>query len=442
MPDDLIARDLRHHWHPCSQMQDYESFPPLEVVGAQGSHLVLKDGRKVIDAISSWWCKTLGHGHPRLREALIRQAGRYEHVISANAVQQPLTELSERLSELCPPLDKVFYAGEGSMAVEISLKLALHAQRIAGHPERTRFIALENGYHGESGLALSVGDLGLYREPYAAVLPEPVILRGLPYVSSPADPLWIDCGAAWPGLEKQLAPHAGAAALILEPVLQGAGGMRIYSPDLLRRLRKWTRDCGVYLIADEILTGFWRTGKMLAVEHAGMAPDMLCLGKGLTAGWLPFSAVLIDPALYRLFYSEYGKGRDFLHSNTYSGNALGAALALEALRIYREPGFGDSVAALSRNMESAWRKVAEETGLENLRTLGAVAAADLAPPEGKEKRMGTRVFREAVARGAWLRNLGDTLYWLPPLNTGPELIGRLAEITADAVRAAKAEARI
>lgn len=440
---DLAARDLRHVWHPCSQMKDYESFPPLEVAGAAGSRIRLKDGSEVIDAVSSWWCKTLGHGHPRLREALVRQANGFEHVISANTATDVLVSLSEKLAALCPPLDRVFYGGDGSTAVEIALKMALHAQRIRGEARRTKFIALGNGYHGESGLALAVSDLGIYREPYADALPEPAILRGLPYVSGPADPAWGDCSAAWPAIERQLeASAADAAALIVEPVLQGAGGMRLYSPDLLRRLRAWTARHGVYLVFDEILTGFWRTGRMLALEHAGVAPDLLCLSKGLTAGWLPFSATLVSPGLYDLFYADYGTGRDFLHSNTYSGNALGAAVASEALSIYSAPGFGEEVAAFAAALHRRWEQVASATGcLANLRALGGMTAGDLAlGPDGsgvRPRRAGFAVFREAVARGALLRPLGDTIYWLPPLNTPPADLDRLAEVTASAILAVK-----
>jgi adenosylmethionine-8-amino-7-oxononanoate aminotransferase len=437
---DLTARDRKHVWHPCSQMKDYETFPPVEVVGASGSRLFLKNGSNLIDATSSWWCKTLGHGHPRLREALFRQAGKFEHVISANTANETLVGLSEQLSTLCPPLDKVFYAGDGSSAVEIALKMALHAQRIRGQSQRTRFLALGNGYHGESGLALAVSDLGLYREPYAAVLPAPILVRELPYVSGPADPLWNDASAAWPVIEATLDAHREtAAALIVEPVLQGAGGMRVYSPDLLRRLRAWTQRHGVLLIADEILTGFWRTGKMLAIDHAGIVPDLLCLSKGLTAGWMPFSATLVHPDLYAAFYADYGHGRDFLHSNTYSGNALGAAVAREALSIYTEPGFGASVTDFGVTLARRWAQVAAATGvLRNVRGVGGVVAADLiVPPSLEKSRVGFEVFREAVGRGALLRPLGNTLYWLPPLNTPTADLDRLAEITVDSVGAVR-----
>jgi adenosylmethionine-8-amino-7-oxononanoate aminotransferase len=443
---------MNHLWHPCSQMKDYDSFPPLDVVGAQGSYLHLKDGRRIIDAISSWWCKSLGHGHPRLKAALARQADSFEHVILANTVNDTITALSDGLAALCPGepgmpgLSRVFYAGDGSTAVEVAVKMALHAQRLAGHSERTRFLALENGYHGETALTLALSDVGLYREAYRDILPAlgesgQEFLRGIPYVASRRDPLWADASAFWPALEKQLESRLPTlCALVIEPLLQGAGGMRIWSADGLRRLREWTRAHGVYLIADEILTGFGRTGSMLACEQAGIVPDFICLSKGLTAGWLPMSAVLTREEIYGLFYGDYGTGRDFLHSNTYAGNALAAAVALEALRIYKDEAIPTKAALLEEKLGNALGRVQTRTGrLKNLRFLGGMAAAELDVPasgSGPGRRTGFKVYREAVARGALLRTLGDTVYWLPPLNTAPETISELEEITVQALLAA------
>ena len=434
---DLVSRDLRHVWHPCSQMQDYEAFPPLEVVGAEGCHLHLKDGRKLIDAVSSWWCKSLGHGHPRLRAAMTRQMERFEHVILANTTNDVIVSLSERLASLAPGLNHVFYAGDGSMAVEVAAKLALHAKKIKGTGE-SRFLALENGYHGESALTLALGDVGIYREAYREILPPVSFLRGLPYVDSEVHPLWKDCSAVWPAIERQLEDNLpGLCAVVVEPILQGAGGMRFYSADFLRRLRAWTRDRGVYLIADEILSGFGRTGTMLACEHAGIVPDLVCLSKGLTAGWLAMSAVLVPDEIYGLFYGEYGHGRDFLHSNTFSGNALAAAVALEALDVFRDE---DILGQVRRNqilLADGMGRVAESTGrLKNVRCLGAVAAAELhGPGTGPGLRAGFRVYQEAVGRGALLRTLGDTVYWLLPLNARPEVISELEGITNASIRA-------
>ena len=435
---DLAARDLRHVWHPCSQMRDYADFPPLEVTGASGSRLRLADGRTLIDAISSWWCKSLGHGHPRLRAALVRQAERFEHVILANTTNDVVVRLSERLAALAPGLTRVFYGGDGSMAVEIACKLALHACRIAG-TGGSRFLALENGYHGETALTLGLGDLGIYRAAYADVLPPVAFLRGLPYVDSDAHPLWNDCSSHWPALERQLEENLpGLCAVVVEPILQGAGGMRFYSADFLRRLRGWTRAKGVYLIADEILTGFGRTGSMLACEHAGIVPDLACLSKGLTAGWLPMSAVLVSESIYAMFYAEYGQGRDFLHSNTYAGNPLAAAVALEALDLYRDEEICGRVRRGQGDLRAALERVAAATGrLSNVRCLGAVAAADLTGPgTGPGKRAGYGVYRAAVERGALLRALGDTMYWLLPLNVESGILPELEAITVAAIRAA------
>ena len=440
---DLVGRDLRHLWHPCSQMRDYEGFPPLRVASARGSHIRLDDGRVLIDAISSWWCKSLGHGHPRLKAALARQMERFEHVILANTTNETIVSLSERLAALSPGLTRVFYGGDGSTAVEIACKMALQAAKLAGRTgrggsPRARFMALENGYHGETAFALGLGDLGIYKDAYREILPEVAFLRGLPYVSSPSDPLWSDCSGHWPALERQLGACEDLLAVVVEPVLQGAGGMLLHSPDFLRRLRAWTEAHGVYLIADEILTGFHRTGPALACGHAGIAPDFLCLSKGLTAGWLPMSAVLTGEEVYGLFYADYGQGRDFLHSNTYAGNALAAAVALEALDVYRDEDIAGQAALLGEAMRRELEGIQARTGrLADLRFLGGMAAADLVGPGvAPGARAGFRVYREAVSRGALLRTLGDTVYWLPPLNTPLETVRELAEITAQAIEAA------
>ncbi|MEO7424263.1 MAG: adenosylmethionine--8-amino-7-oxononanoate transaminase [Fibrobacteria bacterium] len=436
MPD-LIARDLKHVWHPCSQMRDYADFPPLEIVGAQGCHLHLQGGRKLIDAVSSWWCKSLGHGHPRLKAALARQMDRFEHVILANTTNDVIVRLSERLAALAPGLNHVFYSGDGSTAVEVAAKLALHARKIQGGGQ-SRFLALENGYHGETALTLALGDLGLYSEPYREMLPPVAFLRGLPYVDSAAHPLWADCSPAWPELERQLeANRIGLCAVVIEPILQGAGGMRFYSADFLRRLRAWTKANGVILIADEILTGFGRTGAMLACDHAGITADIVCLSKGLTAGWLPMSATLVSDEIYAMFYAEYGHGRDFLHSNTYAGNPLAAAVALEAMDIYRDEDILGQVRRTGPQLAAALGRVAEATGrLRNVRSLGAVVAAELhGPGTGFQARAGFRVFQEAVGRGALLRTLGDTVYWLLPLNADSGVISELEVITTASIRA-------
>jgi adenosylmethionine---8-amino-7-oxononanoate aminotransferase len=418
-------------------MKDYESFPPLPIAGAEGPYLLLQDGRRLIDTCSSWWCKSLGHGHPRLRAALVRQAHAYEHVILANTSQEPAVALAERLAQMAPNLNRVFFGGDGSTAVEIATKLALHAQRVKGQSQRTGFAALQNGYHGEGGLSLGLSDLGLYREPYHIILPSVTQITGLPYRTGPGDVAWMDASIEWSGIEAQLNAQAETlCAVFVEPVLQGAGGMRLYSPDLLRRLRAWTSAHGVYLIADEILTGFHRTGPELACQHAGITPDLLCLSKGLTAGWLPLSATLIHEDIYQLFYHDYGQGRDFLHSNTFAGNALACAVALEALQVYADENISQQVTQNAPRLHQAFAEMAEATGrLKNIRQLGMMVAADLdLPQEPRFARAGLAVFKAAITRGALWRPLGNTLYWLPPLNSPPEIGETLRDIGIAALR--------
>jgi adenosylmethionine-8-amino-7-oxononanoate aminotransferase len=412
-------------------MKDYENFKPVPITGASGSELILENGTLVIDAISSWWCKSLGHGHPRLKAAAKRQIDNFEHVILANTTNTTIVELSEKLATLCPALDKVFYGGDGSTAVEIAVKMSLQARKIKGET-KNRFMALRNGYHGETVMTLALGDLGIYKQDYLDLMPAVSFIENIPYVASKEDPLWQDCSAAWGKIEAQLNEQKDElSAIVFEPILQGAGAMMLYSADFLRRLRRWANSNNVHLIADEILTGFGRTGKMMACEHAGITPDFLCLSKGLTSGFLAMSAMLTSTEIYELFYDDYEKQKSFLHSNTYAGNALAAAVANEAFDIYKEL----DIAAVATRLESAMRermaKVAEKTGrLKNIRAIGGMIAADLDLPRHLEnKRIGFELYQIALKNGALLRPLGNSVYWLPPLNIEHNTLDRLADIT-------------
>lgn len=434
---DHINLDRQHIWHPCSQMKDYEAFPPLMIKKAYGPYIELTDGRRIIDAISSWWCKSLGHNHPRLKAALQAQLECFEHVIFANSTYEIILQLSEKLANLCPGLNKIFYASEGSSAVEIALKMSLHAQQLLSQNQRTQFTSLQNGYHGETFMALGLSDLGLYRKAYEAHLIKPNFIQNIPYVHSSSDPLWNNCSAIWPDIEKQLEKQeANLAAIIVEPIVQGAGGMKIYSQDFLRRLRKWTQTHGIYLIADEIMTGLGRTGQALACEHAKIKPDFICLSKGLTSGWLPMSAVLTHTEIYNLFYDDYSSGKSFLHSHTYSGNALAAAVALECLNILKDEKIFQQVREKEIILKKLMLEVHDKTErLTNIRGIGAIIAADLKLTETeKNQRIGYQIFQKALQLGAWLRPLGDTLYWLPPLNTPLLALEELKDISILAIK--------
>jgi len=460
MADSVVSRDLDVLWHPCSQMRDYQAFPPVEAVAARGSRLILADGRELIDAIASWWCKSLGHGHPHLRAALMAQATAFEHVILANTTNQPVVRLCERLLAAANGLDvqywgpqaapgrraghfsKVFFADNGSTGVEVALKMALQFQQQSGQPARTRLVSLANGYHGETAGALGVSDCGMYKEPFASWLPACTYITGLPYRFGPDDPLWLDASAEWPAIEHQLASVASTvAALIYEPVLQGAGGMRLYSPDLLRRLRVWADVHGVLLIADEIAAGFARLGPMLASHLPGAAmPDLAVVSKGLTGGMLPMSAVLVPERIYAAFDGDWAERKAFLHSNTYAGNALAVAVANATLDVYADEAIIGQVARRGPRLRAGLAALATtRPGLREVRGCGMMAAVDLRRPNGSAidptQRTGWKVFQAAMARGALLRPLGDTLYLFPPLTIADTDIDQLLTIVTDSIDA-------
>ncbi|MEM6332113.1 MAG: aminotransferase class III-fold pyridoxal phosphate-dependent enzyme [Planctomycetota bacterium] len=484
-PATLAERDLAVLWHPCAQMHDYRVFPPLPVVAAEGAYLHLDDGRKLLDCFSSWWCKSLGHRHPAVAAAIADQLDRFEHVVLANTTNEPVVRLcetvlhrannpdhhlqdkpgqSEAPPRVSPPhFTKVFLADNGSTAVEVALKMALQAQHQLGRTQRTHFIALENAYHGETTGCLSVTDLPLYAAPYDPIRFPCTFLKGLPYRSGPSDPRWLDASDEWPAIEAQLAPLADtAAAVIVEPVMQGAGGMLLYSPDLLARLRQWCDAHDVYLIADEIAAGTYRLGTFLAWHLAtsdaapsitkspnhqtakSLLPDFACLSKGLTAGTLPLSAVLTTQPIYDVFEAEYHTYRAFMHSNTYTGNALAVAAANAALGVYTDEAIPARVDRLTTELAGRLQDVADRINAARLRIacrkvrgLGGMTALNLVQadrsPLPAEDRTGYAVYRKAVERGALLRPLGDSLYLFPPLNTPDADLDRMAEIMHDAI---------
>jgi adenosylmethionine-8-amino-7-oxononanoate aminotransferase len=433
--DDVVDLSLKRLWNPCTQMKKYETCPPLVIKKARGSYLELSNGHRVIDAISSWWCKSLGHNHPRLKKALLKQLDQFEHVMLADITFDLIAELSEKLSQLMPPLNRVFYASDGSCAVEVALKMSLQSRIIARDHTRTQFIALSNGYHGDTAGSLSLCDIESFRAPYEKILFKPYFLEKIPYVSGPEDPLYNDCGDLWPDIEAALAPYAQTAtALVLEPIVQGASGMNIYSQDFLYRLRQWTKDNGIHLIVDEIMTGIGRTGKMFAAEHAHIIPDFICLSKGLTSGWLPLSVVLTHDQMYNYFYSTQ-KNRAFLHSHTYSGNALAASVALETLKIVEEEKLTSRANDIGKYLLKGMQHIEKSTKkLYQVRSLGAIVAAEL-KPEYIQKNTLQNICQHAIKNGVLLRPLGSTIYWLPPLNIETADQEKIIKVTEEAISA-------
>ena len=312
------------------------------------------------------------------------------------------------------------------------MKMALHAQKIRKKEDRTQFLGLTHGYHGETALTLSISDLGRYKDPYQDILTHYPFIKPV-YVNHTRDPLWSDCSALWPNIEKQLNVHRDTlAAVVFEPILQGAGGMRLYSADFLKRLAQWAHQQEIYLIADEIMTGIGRTGTWLASEHARIEPDFVCLSKGLTSGCLAFSAILTKDSIYELFYDTYDNNRNFLHSQTYAGNAIGAAAALATLKII----INDNLLAQISNLEKQlWEQIAlvqvETRALKNIRGIGGIIAADL---DTDNRHAGFEIFKVALQNGAFLRPIGNTVYWTPPYIIEESDLKKLQSITCQAIK--------
>jgi adenosylmethionine-8-amino-7-oxononanoate transaminase len=442
------ARDLAVLWHPCTQMREHPDLLPLvPVERGEGAWLVGRDGRRYLDAVSSWWTNLHGHAEPRIAEAVARQARTLEQVILAGFSHAPAVELAERLLAIAPrqpgrpPLAKVFYADNGSAGVEVALKMAFHWFRNRGEEQRTRFVALENGYHGETLGALAVGDIPLYRRVYAPLLAEALF--------APSPDAWLAAPGETPVQRAAYAAdrladlfdrHPGEiCAVILEPRLQCAGGMRMHDASYVRRVRELCDAHGAFMIADEIATGFGRTGTMFACEQAGVMPDLLCLSKGLTGGFLPLAAVLATQELYDGFLDD-SRERAFLHSHSYTGNPLACAAALASLDI-----FGTD-AVLERNRATAARMatLAAQVGagsrhVADVRQAGMVVAFELtrdgdrSTPFDPALRIGLRAYRAALERGVLLRPLGDVLYWMPPYCVDEAQLQLLAEATATAI---------
>lgn len=429
----LLKHDLNHVWHPCTQMKDLEQHPPLVIERAEGSYLYTDQG-PIIDAISSWWCKALGHGHPAILRAMKDQLTRFEHVIGAGTTHPGIVELATTLASLSR-LQHVFFASDGASAVEIAMKLALHAMQLRGEQERRDFVALKHGYHGETLGTLAVSDLGLYKAPYEGFGPRCHVLHAIPYVTGDRDVLWEACDQEWAMTKQHLESiKSSVCAILVEPIIQGAGGMRCYSARFLNQLATWAKTNGIYLIADEIMTGLGRTGAWFASQHAEVTPDLMCLSKGLTGGALPLSCVMIDHAIYDLFYHETKDSRSFLHSHTYSGNPLAVSAALATLQTMQTEHIPEQAVTLGRYMHQCFSEVAAQTGyLSNIRSIGAIVAGDLRPTNND--RLGFELQHQALQRGALLRPLGNTLYWLPPINTDKATIEKLAEITLHSMEA-------
>ena len=442
---DFIARDLAHVWHPCTQMKDHETLPPIPIRRGAGAWLEDFEGRRYLDAVSSWWVNLFGHAHPRISAAVRAQLDSLEQVILAGFTHEPVIGLSEELCALAPPgLTRCFYADNGSSAVEVALKMSFHYWRNVGAAGKHRFITLANSYHGETLGALAVGNVALYKETYRPLLmdvltvPSPDAYPRAPGVS-PAE----YARKQFAHLEAVLEQHAQeTCAVIIEPLVQCAAGMRMHDPLYLTLLREACDRYRVHLIADEIAVGFGRTGTLFACEQAGISPDFMCLSKGLTAGFLPLSAVLTSEPVYRAFYDDYVKLNAFLHSHSFTGNPLACTAALASLAIFREDRTLERNRALAERMAARARPLQDHAHVAEVRQHGMIVAIELTADKASGKpypwqeRRGLRVYRHALGRGVLLRPIGNVVYFMPPYVITPEEIDLMAEVAREAIEAA------
>jgi adenosylmethionine---8-amino-7-oxononanoate aminotransferase len=417
---DLAAADRAYLWHPFTQQRGWVEEEPVIIERGEGTDLIDVHGTPYIDGVSSLWCNVHGHAHPRIDAAVSEQLGKVAHSTMLGLSHRPAIELARRLVELAPPgLTRVFYSDSGSTATEIALKMAFQYWRQRGQ-DRRRFVALRMAYHGDTIGSVSVGGIDLFHSLY-----EPLLFETLR--AEPGDVA---------GMSRLLAEYEGeVAAVIMEPLVQGAAGMLVHPPGYLRAVRDLCDRHGVLLILDEVATGFGRTGRMFACEHEGVAPDLLCLAKGLTGGYLPLAATLASERIYEGFLGEFEEFRTFFHGHTYTGNPLACAAALATLDVFREERTLERLQPKIGLLAELLEPVAAHPAVRQVRRRGFMVGIELVE-HPLPVRIGHRVTLEARLRGAIIRPLGDVLVLMPPLSISREDLTRLVETTIEAIDAA------
>lgn len=421
----MRERDLRHIWHPCSQMKDYESLPFIPIKSGKGPYLFDFDGNRYLDAISSWWVNLFGHANPYINEKLKTQLDTLEHVIFAGFSHEPAIRLAERLVALTPEkLTKLFFADNGSSAIEIALKMSFQYYKNQGIV-RDLFISLENSYHGETMGALAVGDVSLYKEIYNEILIKTVQAKS---------PALVGEEEALDSMEAQLKAYEGrVSAVVIEPLVQCAGGMAMYDASYISNLKELCEAYGVFLIADEIAVGFGRTGTMFACEQADVTPDFLCLSKGITGGYLPLSVVMTSDEVYSAFYCDYSEGKSFLDSHSYTGNALACMAANATLDIFENEHILESNRVKIDILAALLQRFEALPNVLETRQRGMIAAVELKGYEPHE-RIGLQIYQYALEHGVLLRPLGNVVYFMPPYIVTEEQLIRMTDVAYEAIK--------
>lgn len=424
--DRLLALDAERVWHPYGALP--AALPSLPVVSAEGVRLRLADGRELIDGMASWWCAIHGYRHPALDAAVREQLGRVAHVMFGGLTHEPAIKLAERLIELAPAgLERVFLADSGSVSVEVAIKLCLQYQRALGRSSRTRLLTVRGGYHGDTAGAMAVCDpVGGMHSMFAGVLPQHL------FAARPPDGFDAPLQEGWAAEVRELAARHSSelAGVILEPVVQGAGGMRFHSPQCVALMRQVCDEHDLLLVLDEIATGFGRTGAMFAVEHAGVAPDVMCVGKALTGGYMTLAATLCTAAVAEIVSG--GEGGGLMHGPTFMANPLACAVALASLQLLQDGSWRGRVAAIEQSLAGGLAAARELAGVRDVRVLGAIGVIELDRPVDL-----AAASTAAVDRGVWLRPFRELIYAMPPYVIGEE---DLASVTAAMLAAVRAQA--
>ena len=423
--------DLETIWHPCTQMKDHEFLPIIPIKSAKGVYLYDFDGNKYIDAISSWWVNLFGHSNDYINSKVKEQLETLEHVILAGFTHKPAVDLANKLVAISPTkLEKVFFADNGSSAVEIALKMSYHYFKNIGL-QKDVFLSLTNSYHGETIGALSVGDVELYKDTY-----KPLLIKNI-QTPVPIDKSNKATNIALLALEKILQKEGNKiSAFIIEPLIQGAGSMHMYSPDYLKGARELTKKYNVHLIADEIMTGFGRTGTMFACEQANITPDFMLLSKGLTGGYLPLSVVLTTNKVYNAFYCDYSENKAFLHSHSYTGNPLACSAALATLDIFEKNNIIEKNREKSKYILKKLERFKKLKNVDNIRQTGMVSALTIKGYKPND-RIGLQVYKYALQKGVLLRPLGDTIYFMPPYVITYNELDKVFEVAYEAIERLK-----
>ena len=426
----LVDRSLAAVWHPCTQMKHHESFPLIAITKGKGPWLYDEKGNALLDCISSWWTNLFGHSNPHINQAIIDQLEKIEHVMLAGFTHQPVVELSEKLAALTSGnLGHVFYASDGASAVEIALKMSHHFWQLNGKPQKKKFVCLENGYHGETLGALAVTDVAIFRKAYGS------LLQDVYTVPSP-DARKVKVGESAEDVAKHAAAeleklfekeHQYIAAIIVEPLVQCAGQMAMYSPEYLRLVRDLCNRYEVHLIADEIAVGCGRSGQFFACEHAGIWPDFLTLSKGISGGYLPLSLCMTTNTIYHAFYSDKTQ-QGFLHSHSYTGNPLACSAALACLKIFETENVLKNNIARSQDLANAfgWAKI--DSRVEHWRQQGMILAFDLKNEYLKNPSTFPReMFAKGLEEGVLIRPISNTIYVMPPYILSTEEIMQMGK---------------